>query len=188
MEENKEKDKEVITEAEPTTEILDEEPQVEELELEEPRDDELEKLGSELSEVKSQLIRTHAEIENQRKRLSREVDNARKYAIQDFISTLLPAKDSMEKALDISDVENEGALEFLLEGTASTLKICNEAFKLAGVEEIDPKGEAFDPEFHEAMLIKKVENEESNIVLSVFQKGYSVNGRLIRPARVEVSE
>jgi molecular chaperone GrpE len=77
--------------------------------------------------------------------------------------------------------------EALLEGMTSTLKICNEAFLAVGVEEINPKGEAFNPEFHEAMTVKKVDNEKPHIVLSVFQKGYLLNGRLIRPARVEVS-
>ena len=75
----------------------------------------------------------------------------------------------------------------LFEGMTSTLKICKEAFKSAGVEEIDPLGKTFDPELHEAMAIRQVDGEKPNIVLSVYQKGYLLNGRLIRPARVEVS-
>lgn len=147
-----------------------------------------EPLEAENNLIKEQLIRARAELENQRKRLEREMDNTRKYAIQDFVSNLLPAKDSMEKGVDVAYMENGISAEALMEGTSSTLKICKEAFKRAGIEEIDPLGEDFNPEFHEAMAMKKVEGEKPNIVLSVFQKGYLLNGRLIRPARVEVSE
>ena len=148
---------------------------------------EIEKLRIESNGYKEQLIRARAELENQRKRLEREMDHAGKYAIQDFVSNLLPAKDSMEKGVDVAYMENGISAEALMEGTLSTLKICNEAFKQSGVEEIDPLGEEFNPEFHEAMAMKKVEGKKPNIVLSVFQKGYLLNGRLIRPARVEVS-
>ena len=148
---------------------------------------EIEKLRIESNGYKEQLIRARAELENQRKRLEREMDHARKYAIQDFVSNLLPAKDSMEKGVDVAYMEDGISAEALMEGTLSTLKICKEAFKQSGVEEIDPLGEEFNPEFHEAMAMKKVEGKKPNIVLSVFQKGYLLNGRLIRPARVEVS-
>ena len=147
---------------------------------------ELEELRIESNDYREQLIRARAEIENQRKRMERQIENASKYANQEFLSSLLPVKDSMEKGLDIN-MEDGIDAESLLEGMRSTLKICNEAFRDAGVEEIDPKGEAFNPEFHEAITVKKVDNEKPNIVLSVFQKGYLLNGRLIRPARVEVS-
>ncbi len=154
---------------------------------EEIRDKKLEELRSEMNGYKEQLIRARAEIENHRKRMEREMDNTRKYAIQDFASKLLPAKDSMEKGIDVAYMEDGIDAEALFEGTLSTLKICNEAFKQTGVEEINPKGEVFIPEFHEAISIKKVDNVKPNIVLSVFQKGYLLNGRLIRPARVEVA-
>jgi molecular chaperone GrpE len=148
---------------------------------------EFEDLRIEMNDYKNQLIRSQAELENQRKRMEREMDNARKFAIQDFVSKLLPAKDSMEKGLDVAYMEDGVDAETLLSGVVSTLKICDDAFKQAGVEEINPEGEPFNPEFHEAMAIRKVENEKPNMVLSVFQKGYLLNGRLIRPARVEVS-
>jgi molecular chaperone GrpE len=147
-----------------------------------------EPLEAENNLIKEQLIRARAELENQRKRLEREMDHARKYAIQDFVSNLLPAKDSMEKGVDVAYMENGISAEALMEGTSSTLKICKEAFKQAGIEEIDPLGEDFNPEFHEAMAMKKVEGEKPNIVLSVFQKGYLLNGRLIRPARSMLKE
>jgi molecular chaperone GrpE len=148
---------------------------------------ELEELRITSNDCQEQLLRARAEIENLQKRMVREIENIRKFAIQDFISKLLPAKDSMEKGIDISYMDDEIDIESLLEGMISTLKICNDAFRDAGVEEIDPKGEVFNPEFHEAMSVKKVDNEMPYIVLSVFQKGYLLNGRLIRPAKVEVS-
>lgn len=148
---------------------------------------EVETLRNEAEAYKDQLIRARAELENQRKRLEREMDAARNYAIQDFVTNLLPAKDSMEKGVDVAYMENGIDAEALMKGTLSTLKICNEAFKQAGIEEINPQGKAFNPELHEAMAVKKVEGKKPNVVLSVFQKGYLLNGRLIRPARVEVS-
>lgn len=150
-------------------------------------ENELNDAREQMNEYKEQLIRTRAEMDNQRKRMDREIENARKFALQDFLPKLLPAKDSMEKGLDIAYLEDGIDGETLFEGMTSTLKICNEAFKSAGVEEINPLGKAFDPELHEAMAIKQDDGAEPNTVLSVYQKGYLLNGRLIRPARVEVS-
>jgi len=149
---------------------------------------ELDEMTRTFNESQQQILRLRAELENQKKRLEREIDNARELAAFDFITNLLPVKDSMEKGLDISYMEDGNVnAEVLLEGMHSTLKILNDAFKKAGIVEIDPLGETFNPELHEAMTIKKVDNEPPNKVLSVFQKGYMLFGRLIRPARVEVS-
>ena len=150
-------------------------------------DNEVEELQNVIIDQRNQIIRSHADMENQRKRLGREIDNARNFAIQDFIVKLLPAKDSMEKGIDIANTEDGIDGETLLEGMVSTLRICNDVFKSAGLKEIDPYDAEFNPELHEAVSVRKVENKKPNIVLSVFQKGYSLNGRLIRPARVEVS-
>ena len=149
--------------------------------------EELINLENELKDTKDQLFRARAELDNQRKRLERETEVAKNYALQDFVTRLLPAKDSMEKGLDISYMENGVDAEALLEGVTSTLRICDDAFKSAGVELIDPLGKDFNPAFHEAMVIKQVDDVKPNVVLSVYQKGYLLNGRLIRPARVEVS-
>jgi molecular chaperone GrpE len=151
------------------------------------QDVELINLRIEVNEYKEQLVRTSAEMENQRKRMEREMENVRNFACQNFLSQLLPAKDSMEKGVDVSYMEDGIDSETLLEGIVSTLKICNASFKAAGIEEINPLGKEFNPELHEAMAIKQVEGTKPNVVLSVYQKGYSLNGRLIRPARVEVS-
>ena len=138
--------------------------------LDEKSNIELEKTREELKEYKELLIRTRAEMENQRKRLEREIDNARNYAIQDFITKLLPAKDSMEKSLYIYHMEDNIDAETLIEGLSAILRICNETFSNAGLEELNPEGETFDPEFHEAMAVKNIEGEKPNTVLKVFQR------------------
>lgn len=159
-----------------------------ELKLEENSlSNEIEDLKTELKEASEQLFRVHTEMDNQRKRMERETEVAKKYALQDFVTRLLPAKDSMEKGLDISYMENGIDGEVLFEGMTSTLRICDDAFKSVGVELINPLGKDFNPELHEAMAIKQVDDVKPNVVLSVYQKGYLLNGRLIRPARVEVS-
>ncbi len=134
-----------------------------------------------------ELLRARAENENLRKRSRRDIDDAHKYAIQDFVTRMLPAKDSLEKGVDIGYMEENINAESLFEGMTATLKIMNAAFKAVGLEEIEPIGHQFDPELHEAMVVNHLEDVKPNKVLSVFQKGYLLNGRLIRPARVEVS-
>jgi len=149
--------------------------------------EEYEKARSELNDYKSKFIRASAELENQRKRMEREIDSAKKFALHDFILKLLPAKDSMEKGIEIAKEEEIVDSKTLLDGMRATLKLFNEAFQDAGLEEINPLGEEFDPELHEAMSVKKVDDIEANQVLTVFQKGCILNGRLVRPAWVEVS-
>jgi molecular chaperone GrpE len=139
------------------------------------------------NDCEDRLFRALAENENLIKRYKREVDNAHKFAINDFVSRIIPAKDSLEKGIDIAYLNESIDAESLFEGMNATLKIINDAFKFAGLEEINPIGKQFDPEYHEAMAMKKVDGAESNKVLSVYQKGYLLNGRLVRPARVEVS-
>lgn len=138
--------------------------------------------------AEERILRLRAEMDNQKKRLEREISSAKEAAAYDFVSGLLPVKDSMEQGLDISYMENGNIkAEELFEGMSSTLKILDNAFKKAGVEELDPIGERFDPDIHEAMSVKQEEGEPPNKVLCVYQKGYMLNDRLIRPARVEVS-
>ena len=149
--------------------------------------EELESARSELNEYRHKFIRAQADMENQRKRMEREIDKANKYAIQDFIIKLLPAKDSMEKGMELAQEEEIVDSVALLEGMKAILKLCNETFRNAGLEEINPVGKAFDPKLHEAVSIRAVQDIEPNQVLQVFQKGCILNGRLVRPARVEVS-
>ena len=151
------------------------------------KDEKYQEYQLQLENCRENLLRVHAENENMRKRFRREIEDAHKYAIQDFVMRMLPAKDSLEKGLDIGYMEQNIDPESLFEGMNSTVNIMNEAFKSVGIEVIDPVGHQFDPEIHEAMLVKQLENAKPNTVVTVFQKGYLLNGRLIRPARVEVS-
>jgi molecular chaperone GrpE len=134
-------------------------------------------------ENRNQYLRAMAELENYRKRSERELDNARKFAIERFAQELVDVSDSLEAGLN-AGAANPSAL---LAGAEGTLRQLHKAFEKAGIKTIDPKGAPFDPEWHEAMVAQE-SAEPPNTVLSVIQKGYSLNGRLLRPARVIVSK
>ena len=129
-------------------------------------------------------MRAVAELDNYRKRAEREVDQARKYAIERFAQELLPVGDALEAGMR-SGSANPAVL---LEGAQATLKELNRAFDKAGIKIIDPTGQPFDPNWHEAMVAQESRDLAPNTVISVIQKGYSLNGRLLRPARVIVSK
>ena len=135
------------------------------------------------AEMRNNYLRAMAELENYRKRADREVDNARKYAIERFAQELVNVGDSLEAGIQ-AGATNPGAV---LEGAEGTLKQLQKAFEKAGIKIIDPVGSPFDPEWHEAMVAQE-SPQPANTVLSVIQKGYSLNGRLLRPARVIVSK
>jgi len=147
----------------------------------------LELVQIECKEYKEKLYRALTEIENLRIRFKIEKENERKFALQNFVSRILPAKDSLEKGLKIAYSDNYVDEDVLISGMTATLKICFDALSANGVEEINPIGKNFNSEFHEALNIKKDKSVAKNIILKVYQKGYMLNGRLIRPARVEVS-
>ncbi len=129
-------------------------------------------------------LRAAAEVENIRKLASRDVEHVRKFALENFGRELLAVKDSLEIGL----AAGEGAdAESLLAGKAATLKLLTGTLEKFGVTEIDPEGEPFDPEAHEAMTMQPSADAEPGSVLTVIQKGYSLNGRLLRPARVVVA-
>ena len=133
------------------------------------------------------LVRLQAEMENQRKRAQRDVGNARKFALEGIAQDLLPVKDSLE--LGLRAAGGEGAsLENLVEGSELTLKMFSQLLEKHAIVEIDPEGEKFDPEFHQAMSMQAVEGVAPNTVTGVMQKGYTLNDRLIRPALVMVSK
>jgi molecular chaperone GrpE len=136
-------------------------------------------------ENRNSYLRAVAEMENYRKRTERELDNARKYAIERFAQELVGVGDSLEAGI-VAASANPGPA--LLEGAKATLKQLQQAFDKAGIKEIDPKGQPFDPAWHEAMVAQESRDAAPNTVLSVIQKGYSLNGRLLRPARVIVSK
>lgn len=128
-------------------------------------------------------LRAAAELENVRKRAARDVDNARKFALDRFASELLTVRDSLEMGLAAGD---DADVESLRQGKEATLKLLAAVMERFGIEELDPLGEPFDPAVHEAMTVQPSDAMEPGSVLTVFQKGYALNGRLLRPARVVV--
>lgn len=133
------------------------------------------------------VLRAKAEVENMRRRSEQEVDKARKYALNKFAEELLPVIDNLERAIAAADGENE-AVKSLLEGVELTHKTFSGVVAKFGLKEINPEGEAFNPEFHQAMSIQESPDHESNTVMFVMQKGYELNGRVIRPAMVMVAK
>ena len=130
-----------------------------------------------------QYVRALAEVDNVRKRAARDVEAANRYGLEKFAAELLPVRDSLEAA-----VQNAGRADAatLRAGQEATLQLLSKALEKLGVTAIDPKGEAFNPERHEAMMTQE-SNADPNTVLLVVQPGYELNGRLLRPARVIVS-
>jgi len=131
----------------------------------------------------NKFVRAAAELENVRKRAARDVENAHKFALERFATDLLAVCDSLEMALETGA---EASVESLKEGNEATLKLLGSILQRFGVETVDPLGEPFDPAFHEAMTMQPSADAEPGSVLTVFQKGYALNGRLLRPARVVV--
>ncbi len=145
--------------------------------------------------LKDQALRGQAEAENVRRRASRDVENAHKYALEKFAGKLLPVLDSLEKAIELGAVGDSAAEAgasqqrvALVEGVELSLKLFLGVLSEAGIAQIDPLGEPFDPQYHEAMAILENPSAEPNSVLEVMQKGYALNGRLIRAAMVVVSK
>lgn len=135
----------------------------------------------------NELLRAKAEMENLRRRQSRDLENAHKHALDKFVAELLPIYDSMELGLNAATSET-ASLEAVREGLEMTMKMFLSSIAKFGLEQINPEGEAFDPELHQAMAMQQAEGVEANQVLTVAQKGYQFNGRLLRPAMVVVSQ
>ena len=151
---------------------------------EEPLSD-LEIAQREATENLERYLRLAAELDNVRKRGARELENARKYGLERLAQALLPVRDSLEAGVAAADNSD---VEALLEGKRATLRLLDSALEQAGIVEFDPEGEPFDPNRHEAMTMQPSATAEPNTVLIVIQKGYSIHDRLLRPARVIVSE
>nr|VFK10304.1 MAG: molecular chaperone GrpE [Candidatus Kentron sp. LPFa] len=137
-------------------------------------------------EHRDNALRLQAEMENLRRRSAREVENAHKYALDRFVSELLPVKDSLE--LGVAAARDENAeITAMREGMELTLKMFGNAMEKFGVEEVSPsQGERFDPERHQAMSVQEDKEKESGTISIVMQKGCLLNGRLVRPAMVIV--
>ena len=135
-----------------------------------------------------QYLRALADVDNVRKRAAKDLENTRQFAVEKFAQDLVAVKDSLE--LGIATLQKEGAAKSdvagLVEGQNATLRLLAKAFEKAQIEEINPEGQTFNPELHEAMMAQP-SDAPPNTVLSVVQKGYQLNGRLLRPARVIVS-
>lgn len=134
-----------------------------------------------------QLMRSRAEIDNLRKRQERDLENAHKFALDKFSQDLLQVWDSLELGHQAAQEESTD-VEKLREGTELTLRLLNSVMEKNGVEQVDPTGEIFNPEFHQAMSMQERDDVEPNTVVAVVQKGYRLNGRLLRPAMVMVSK
>jgi len=138
----------------------------------------------------NQLLRVKADMENTRRRAKQDVENAHKFALEKFALELLPIKDSLEMGLTAADDIAEGgdAMAQLKEGTALTLKMLAAALEKFGIEAVDPVGDTFDPDKHQAMSMQESAEHKPNTVMAVMQKGYQLNERLLRPAMVVVSK
>ncbi|WP_019218245.1 nucleotide exchange factor GrpE [Legionella tunisiensis] len=130
-------------------------------------------------------VRAMAEVDNIRRRAERDVASAHRYSLEKIINALLPVVDSLEQALQLCEKEGQ---EGMKEGLELTMKLFIDALEKHGVTQINPEGASFDPQEHEAMSIQDVPGVAANTVLTVFQKGYKLNDRLIRPARVIVAK
>ncbi|MBY7790456.1 nucleotide exchange factor GrpE [Vibrio fluvialis] len=140
-----------------------------------------------VKENQDAVLRARAEVENMRRRSEQEIDKARKYALSRFVEELLPVLDNLERAIQAADGENE-IVKPILEGVELTHKTFVDAVAKFGLKEINPEGEAFNPEFHQAMSIQESPDHQSNTVMFVMQKGYELNGRVVRPAMVMVAK
>lgn len=145
-------------------------------------EEQLEVTRAEISEHQERSLRLAAELENVRRRFARELDSARRHGVEHFAADLLPVIDSLELALAAA----VAAPESLREGLEMTIRLLHDILSRHHIEPIDPMGESFDPNLHEAMATQP-SAVPANTILQVVQKGYRLHGRLLRPARVIVS-
>ena len=153
----------------------------------------LAELEAELAEARREAeaqrdlaLRTRADMDNLRKRTERDVENAHKYALERFALELLPVRDSLELGLAAAG-DKAADVARLREGTELTLKMLTAALEKSGIVEIAPQGEKFNPDLHQAMATQPSSEVEPGCVMTVYQKGYTLNERLLRPALVIVS-
>lgn len=141
---------------------------------------------SKVSEQKDSVMRAIADADNARKRAQGEIDKARKFALEKFAGELLPVADNLERALQVANPEDE-AIKPIVDGVELTLKSFISTIEKFGMKVIDPQGQPFNPEQHQAMSMQENAELPANTVLAVMQKGYEINGRLLRPAMVMVT-
>ena len=146
------------------------------------------KLVAEVEKYKDIALRAEAEMQNLRRRAERDVQNAHKYGIERLLQNLLPVLDSLEKAVEVSEAAASDDDDPQLEGIRLCSKLFVDVLTREGVEALDPLGEPFDPNLHEALSMIENPDLEPNSVMTVIQKGYRLNERLVRPAKVMVSK
>ncbi|MEH6387465.1 MULTISPECIES: nucleotide exchange factor GrpE [Pseudomonas] len=144
-------------------------------------------LEEQLATAQDQALRAAADVQNARRRAEQEVEKAHKFALERFANDLLPVLDSLERGIELSDRSDE-ALKPMREGMELTLKMFADTLGRHQIEAVHPEGEPFDPELHQAMTTEERDSMEPNTVVRVFQKGYTLSGRLLRPAMVVVSK
>lgn len=189
---NNQAEQQDLTEENPVEEQLEETQDVEQQEVDqdETAQDDLEQLRQALSKAEDkaaenwdQLVRLQAEMDNQRKRAEKQISDAHKFAVQKFAEALLPVVDSLEMGR-----QAEGDLDSIREGIDLTMKQFDQVMEKFNLEAINPLGEKFDPEMHQAMAMQPSEEYDDGLVSLVMQKGYTLNGRLVRPAMVMVAK
>ena len=153
----------------------------------ETMEQQLAKARNTIKDYWDQMMRLRAEIDNNRKRAERDVENAHKYALKSFVENLLPVIDSMEMGQTAAAADN-ATLESIREGAELTIGMFVQVLEKNGLEQVDPLGEKFDPERHQAISMIDVDSAESNTVVEVMQKGFLLNDRLVRPAMVVVAK
>jgi molecular chaperone GrpE len=153
---------------------------------------EVERLTAELAEARAQAaeardgqLRALAEMENLRRRAQRDIEAAHKFAVERFAADLIEVRDTLELGLAAAGAAPEAA--GFVEGTQATLRLLDRAFEKAGIALVDPISQSFNPELHEAMTTQPTAEQPPGTVLAVIQKGFTLNGRLLRPARVVVA-
>ncbi|MBB3046829.1 molecular chaperone GrpE [Litorivivens lipolytica] len=150
---------------------------------------EIEALKQELADTKDQALRTAAEAQNIRRRAEIDADNARKFAVERFAKDLLPVVDNLERALESAPKDStDDAVKAVLEGVELTYRSFADMLEKHNLKAINPEGEPFDPQLHEAMSMVEAPGAEPNSVIQVVQKGYTLNERLLRAAMVVVSK
>lgn len=148
---------------------------------------EIERLQDELARAKEQVLRAHADAQNARRRAEQDVEKAHKFGVEKFVSDILPVADNLERSAAAA-ADQTGDFAAIAEGVQLTLRTLVDALKRHNVEPINPEGEPFDPQLHQAMTAVEQADVEPNTVINVFQQGYTLHGRLVRPAMVVVSK
>ena len=147
---------------------------------------EVARLRAQVEDLKNEVLRGRADMDNQRKRAERDLESAHKYGQERFIHELLPVKDSLDLGLKAALSATEVAS--LTEGMAMTIRMFDDFFEKLSIKQIHPEGERFDPEFHQAMTMEEASHVAPGTVTRVMQSGYVLNQRLLRPALVVVAK